>query len=162
MNNEFLRPRENRSKWFNNFGVTRRKVYIVRSDKIKYSHKNNIVNRFTKWVNRFRQQKYKPKIHEEWYDWVQVWIDSCEPRMKNDVIQPIVELIQCKSEESYDAIQTVMNRFKLWWIDSHMIRLKKVVNRSIWSQRLQMIRFKVCWIDSTSKKMKYDNFQVIE
>jgi len=33
--------------------------------------------------------------------------------MKNDVIQPIVELIQCKSEESYDAIQTVMNRFKL-------------------------------------------------
>jgi hypothetical protein len=31
--------------------------------------------------------------------------------MNNDVIKPFVESIQCKSEEFYDAIQTVMNRF---------------------------------------------------
>ena len=153
MCNEILRPRENSCKWFNILRVMRRRLYIVRSEKSKFSHKNNMVNRFTKWVNRFRQEKYKTTSHEEWHDSVHMWIDSSEPSMKNDVIQPFFESIQCKSE-------SFMIRFILWWINSHVIRLKKVVNRFIWSQRLHMIRFNVWWIDSTSEKMNYDTFLV--
>ena len=94
--------------------------YIYRGvDKTKFSRKNNMVNRFTKWVNRFRQQKYKPRIHEGWHDSVHKWINSSEPRMKNDAIQPSVESIQCESE-------SFMIRFKLWRIDSHVIRLEEL------------------------------------
>jgi len=57
MNNEFLRPRENRCKWFNCLGVVRRSVYIVKGEKTQFSHKINRLNRFTKCLNRFRQQK---------------------------------------------------------------------------------------------------------
>jgi len=60
MNNEFLRPRENRCKWFNNLGVMREWVYIVNECKCKFSSKNNYLNRFTKSKNRFRHQKNKP------------------------------------------------------------------------------------------------------
>jgi hypothetical protein len=68
MNYEFLRPRENRCKWFNTLDVMKKWVYIEGSGKCKISHKNNIVNRFTKCVNRFRQQKYKSETYEDWYD----------------------------------------------------------------------------------------------
>jgi len=66
MNNEFLRPIENRCKWFNALGVMRKCVYIEKGGKCKIAAKNNIVNRFTKCVNRFRQQEDKPD--DDWYD----------------------------------------------------------------------------------------------
>ena len=65
MNNEFLRPRENSCKGFNEFGVMRRTIYIVRGDKTQFSHKMNRLNRFTEWLNRFRQQKNKLGKHEK-------------------------------------------------------------------------------------------------
>ena len=68
LNNEFLRPRENRCKWFNILGVMREWVYIENKGKCKFSCKNNYVNRFIKWVNRFRQQKCKSETYEDRYD----------------------------------------------------------------------------------------------
>jgi len=47
MNNEFLRPRENSCKWFNNFEVMRRRQYVREGRKAKFSHKNNCMNWFT-------------------------------------------------------------------------------------------------------------------
>jgi len=47
MDKEFLRPRENRCKWFNDFRVMRRRVYIVKEGKAKFRTKNNSMNRFT-------------------------------------------------------------------------------------------------------------------
>ena len=38
--------------------------------------------------------KNNPKMHEGWNDLVNVWIDSSEPKMKIDTIQPSVESIQ--------------------------------------------------------------------
>jgi len=57
MNNEFLRPRENSCKWFNNFEVVERSVYIVKGENTQFSHKINRLNRFIKCLSRFRQQK---------------------------------------------------------------------------------------------------------
>ena len=59
MNNEFLRPRENRCKWFNNLGVMRKWVYIEKKGKCKFSAKNN-------WVNWFRPLKDKAEKNEDW------------------------------------------------------------------------------------------------
>jgi len=44
---EFLRPIEDRCKWFNNLGVVGRRVYIVKEGKYKILNQNNIMNRFT-------------------------------------------------------------------------------------------------------------------
>jgi len=59
MNNEFLRPRENSCKWFNKLGVVRRRLFIERGDKTKFSHKSNWVNRSTNLMNRFKPYKTK-------------------------------------------------------------------------------------------------------
>jgi len=40
-----------------------RRLYIVRGDKSEISPKDNLVNRFTTWVNRFRQHKNKIETH---------------------------------------------------------------------------------------------------
>jgi len=47
MNKEFLRPRENSCKWFNDFGVMMRRQYIGEGRKAKKILKNNCMNRFT-------------------------------------------------------------------------------------------------------------------
>jgi len=88
MNNEFLRPRENRCKWFHVLGVMRMWVYIERSGKCKITAKNNIVNWFTKCVNWFRHKKYKPEPYEDLYDSMWMWIDLSEPRMKKPTRSP--------------------------------------------------------------------------
>jgi len=56
-----LGPRESRCKWFNTLGVMRKWVYIQWGANCKISAKNNIVNRFAKCENRFREQEYKPE-----------------------------------------------------------------------------------------------------
>jgi len=73
-------------------------------------------------------------MHEGWNDSVYVWIDSSEPGMKIDMIQPSVESIQCKLESFDGTIQTKTSPFKCesiqenvnrfiighihWWVDS--------------------------------------------
>jgi len=121
MNSKFLWPRENRCKWFNNLGVMRRWVYIERGGKCKNSAKNNIVNRFTKCVNWFRQQKYKPGWRMMWFK--SLWIDSMQDRKnswhesaKNESIQGwcksnFVEPFLLNSEASDDTIHIFLNRF---------------------------------------------------
>jgi len=80
LNNEFLRPRENRCKWFNDFGVMRGVEYTVRSKKIQFSHEKNRVNQFTKWLNRFRHQENKPSSARKWIDSEWDWVVSSEHR----------------------------------------------------------------------------------
>jgi len=127
MNNECLTPRENSCKWFNELWVMRRRLYIVRWSKTKFLHENNIVNRFTKWVNRFIQQKTTQKC------------------MKDETIQCTCELIHVNPGWrlirfnllliQFGVSQRVLvSRFKCESI-------QEVVNGFIWSQRLG-------WIDS--------------
>jgi len=79
-------------------GVMSRCVYIEKGGKCKISAKNNIVNRFTKCVNRFRQLNDKQDDFEDWYASGTIWIDSNIPGWR-------------------------LIWFKLLWIDS--IRVKK-------------------------------------
>ena len=145
MSNKFLRPRENRCKWFNNFGKEERSVYIVRDEKTQFSHKFNKLNRFTKCLNRFRQQKDRPEKYEGWYDSNHIWVDSSVPRMKIDTIQTSYESIQDKlenfvrrfknrketmhtwidsnrCESIHMKSETLLNRFRLWWVDSNWFK----------------------------------------
>jgi len=105
MNKEFLRPRKNRCKWFNELGVMRRRLFIERGDKTDFSHRHNRVNRFTKWVNRFRQQK---TTH------------NC---MKDETIQCMCESIQVSRRWRLIRVNLLMNRFnvsqRVWWDDSN-------------------------------------------
>jgi len=57
MNNEFLRPRENSCKWFNEFGVVRIRQYIREGRKAKFSHKNNCMNRFKPYKKKWTKGK---------------------------------------------------------------------------------------------------------
>jgi len=140
MNNEFLRPRENRCKWLNNLGVMREWVYIVNEDRCKFSSKNNYLSRFTKSMNRFRQHKYTPE--EQWrlmrfrqklnrFKFPRMKIDTVQIKMNrfnasqrvlwyasylNDSIQEWIdsrniESIHTKSESLCDTFQIAMNRF---------------------------------------------------
>jgi len=128
MNNEFLRRRENSCKWFNTFGKEERNVYIVKGEKTQFSHKFNRLNRFTKCLNRFRYQKDRPEKYEGWYDSKHIWVDSSVPRMKIEAIQTSYESIQDKSgsfvrrcihESIHIKSETLLNRFRLWWVDSN-------------------------------------------
>jgi len=81
MNNEFWRPGENIYNWFNELSVMRKWEYIEKEGKCKFLPKNNYVNRFTKWVNRFRQLKDKFEGYEDAMkiEAIQInWIDSNE------------------------------------------------------------------------------------
>lgn len=134
-------------------GVMRRWVYIERSGRCKISTKSNKVNRFTKCVNRFRQQKYKPEIYEDWYDSVKIWINSSEPRMKKYTIQPFMN--------QFHACQKVfMMQFKIWRIDSMVMRFK-----FWWIVSFEVRNFR--WYDSKYdesiqlvKRWELDNFQI--
>jgi len=145
MNNEFLRPRENGCKWFNHFGAMRRRLFIERGDKTKFSHKNNRLNWFTKCLNRFRQQKDRPENmkddmiqdifeliqvypDEDWFDSNFVWIDSMQVREFCETIQAkkiwcIHESIQIDVESIHMKSETLVNRFRLWGVDSNRFQM---------------------------------------
>ena len=155
MNNEFLRPRENRCKWFNILGVMREWVYIEKKGKCKFLAKNNSVNWFSKWVNRFKPLKDKAAKNEDWYVSCQDWINSKYPEWR---------LIRFKLLRIYSR----QVRKILWYdsckglIDSHVSRFIKLVNRRIRSQRLLMNRFRHKWIDSNTKRWILAKFRVCE
>ena len=139
MSKEFLRPRENRCKWFNAFGVMRR-LFIRKGDKTKFSHKNNRLNRFTKCLNRFRQQKDRLEKYEGWYDSRYIWVDSNVPRgrlnrfklrvnrfdasqrvlwddsRKKETMHIWIDSDRCES--IHMKSEALLNRFRLWWVDS--------------------------------------------
>jgi len=139
MNNEFLRPRVNSCKWFNDLSVMRKCVYIEKGGKCKISAKNNRVNRFTYYLNRFKQLNDKP--NEQW-------------RLKR--IRH--KLNRFKSPQmKIDTIQTLMNRFKqsqrvLWYdsltFESIQARKKwKIDNDNIWIDS-RKLWINSMWIDS--------------
>jgi len=93
MNNEFLRPRENKCKWFNTYGVMWKWVYIEGKWKSNFSSKINYLNRFIKCLNRFRQfdsKLSKRKRYKDWYVSCRLWINSKETRMEIDTTQSIL------------------------------------------------------------------------
>ena len=121
MNNEFLRPRENSCKWFNNFGVMRRKVYIVMKGKYKILSKMN-------WANRFRPYKTKQEKRKMWWRMMRVKQELNRfkiPRMRFNMIHFNHESIQIKSE-------SLMSRIKQIWYDSHEVREQHVFFKSLW------------------------------
>jgi len=127
---EFLRPRENICKWFNELWVTRWRVYIVRRKIAQFSHKNNRVNRLTKWVNRFRQQKDNLKLHQGWNDSLFMWINSSESIQMNrfKACQIVLWDVSNKKVDSY------VIRFREFWMDSSIVRnfdesIQYIVNR---------------------------------
>jgi len=105
-------------------------VYIEKGDKCKILAKNNIVNRFTKCVNRFRQLKDKQDDNEDWYasESIQMFPDEDWYDSKS------YESIQPKSESFHDTIQHNLNRFR------HGKGKFDVVN--IWVDSVKL------WIDS--------------
>jgi len=118
MNNEFLRPRENSCKWFNNLGVMRRRLFIEKGDKTKFSYKNN-------WVNRFKP--YKTKHEKGKMRWRMIRVKWKMKRLKRprkliDTIHILHESIQTKSEilsihVKYDTIHNWIDS-RLYWYDS--------------------------------------------
>jgi len=139
MSNEFLRPRENRCKWFHEFEKEERSVYKVRGEKTQFSHKINKLNRFTKCLNWFKQQKNRPEKYEAWYDSDHIWVGSSVPRMKIDTIQTSYESIQNRSESFvrrfkiekrrciHESIQIYVNRFT--WIRNFIETVQTVMSR---------------------------------
>ena len=117
MNNEFLRPRENRCKWFNTFGDVKRSVYIVKGEKTQLSHKINRLNRFRQQKTDQRSMKddtiqniidrFKWTQDEDWHDSNFLWIDSRQVREFCETIHTWIDSSRCES------IQTVLSRFKL-------------------------------------------------
>jgi len=125
MNNGFLRPRENRCKWFNCLGVMKKWIYIEIVGKWKFSSKNNFVNRFTKYLNRFRP--LKTKLEKRRILWRLICIDSKSPKMKVDTIQNI--LIRFKESQkvfmirfTHFLVDSKLNRFEISWNDSQKVR----------------------------------------
>ena len=127
MNNEFLRPRENRCKWFNILGVMRKWVYIQRSGKCKISHKT------TKWIDSLNVW-IDPDIKIQARDlWRLIWFIVNLNRFKCAQIEKWCDLdfyesIQCKSEKNHDTTHPNMNwfssvRFKdLYWL--HFVKTR--------------------------------------
>ena len=138
MSNEFLRPRENRCKWFNTFGVMRRRLFIERGDKTKFLHKNNRLNRFTKCMNRFRQQEDRPEKYEGWYDSGYIWVDSSVPRWR------LIRFKLCVNR--FNAIQRVL------WDDSSK---KETMHRWIDSDCDESIQTDSKWILTIFQTTQY-------
>jgi hypothetical protein len=111
---------ENRCKWFNDLGVMRKWLYIEKGAKEKIPVKNNMVNRLTKYMDRFRQLKHKSRGYEY--------------AMKIDTHQTKNELIQETKYEGWNDSLTRQRvsliRFKQIWIDLVVIRLKNSWNDS--------------------------------
>jgi len=137
MNNEFLRPRENRCKWFNDFGVMRIKQYIGEGRKAKFSQKNNCLNRFTYWLNRFKPCKKVICVkwkwddsnspEDVWYDsnYVKEFDESFQTKMIRfmyESIHYIVDMIHTKSE-------SILFVPRARWIDSTFVWYDSFVGR---------------------------------
>ena len=130
MNNEFLRPRENRCKWFNDFGVVRRAQYIGTRGKAKFLHKVNCMSRFTYYLNRFKPYKTKEKYDEEWNVSSDNWVDSNNP-----------EDVWYDSKQVWIDSDHVreLDRFKQKWYDRSLNRFTIQVIRFIRSQRVPFL-----------------------
>ena len=137
---EFLRHRENRWKWFNTFGVMRTRLFIRRCYKTRFSQKNNRLNRFTKCLNRFRQLKDRLEKYEGWYDSRYIWVDSSVLRWRLNRFKLRVNWFDASQRVLWDDLskketmhiwvdsdrcesihmksKTLLNRFRLWWVDS--------------------------------------------
>jgi len=144
MNNEFLRPRENRCKWFNKFVNVWKRLYIVRGDKRKISHKNNLVNRY-----RFRQQKTTQECMKD--EKIQCMSESVQVSPGWRMIRFNLQMNRFSEVREFcETIQTEMNRFKCDTI-------QEVVNRFFCSQRFR-------WIDSVYDKrlnmLQKDQWQI--
>jgi hypothetical protein len=109
-------------------------------DKSKILHKNNLVNWFTKWVNRFTQQKTTQEcMKDETIQWMSESIQvspwwrmirfnlqmnrfSASQRVLwddsdwNESVQVWYNSRSCESIHLYS--ETYMNRFSVWWVDS--------------------------------------------
>ena len=120
INNEFLRPRENRCKWFNKFGVMRKCVYIEKDGKCKISSKNNRVNRFTYCVNQFRQLNNKTDEQWSWYTSDTNWIDSNLPRWRL-IWFKFLWINSIKVREFHDTIHWNLSRFRQERSEKYML-----------------------------------------
>jgi len=121
-------------------------IYIIGWQVQNFGH--NIVNRFTKYVNRFRQQK-KQAIWPMKIDTIHYIFESIQLSLGWRLIRfGLLWIDWVQVGEKHDTIRANLNRFTCDTI-------QKLVNRIIGSQRLLMIRFKQWWIDSVSKKMRY-------
>jgi len=175
MNNEFLRPRVNSCKWFNDLGVMRKCVYIEKGGKCKISAKNNRVNWLTYYLNRFRQLNDKPD--EQWrLIRIRHKLNRFKsPQMKIDTIQTLMnrfnqsQRVLWYDSKTFESIQA-RKRWKIdavnIWIDSHVNRFKKTVNRFTMNllrktvnrfttilfrktvNRFTAILFRTIWLDS--------------
>ena len=122
MSNEFLKPRENRCKWFNKFGVEGKGVYIVKGKKTQFSYQNNRLNWFIKCLNQFRQLKTEQRTKKNEtiqcvYESIQVnlgwrWIDSNCLWIDSSADQRVLW-----DASIYKWDDSSMNRFKRVWID---------------------------------------------
>ena len=133
MNNEFLRPRENSCKWFNNFGVMRRKVYIVMKGKYKILSKMN-------WANRFRPYKTKQEKTKMWWRMMGVKQELNRfkiPRMRFDILISIMNRFRLSQRvwwvesNKYDTIHIWIDSIDLWY-SSHEVRDQHVFFNSLW------------------------------
>ena len=120
-------------------------VYIVKGEKTQFSHKFNRLNPFIKCLNRLRQQKDRHrsmkddtiqstfesiqvylgwrlirfKLRMNWFNASQrvLWDESKRKEMMHTWIDSNkCELIHMKSE-------TLLNRFRLWWVDSNWSKM---------------------------------------
>ena len=136
MNNEFLRRRENSCKWCDELGVMRRILFIEKGDKNEFSHQNNIVNRFTKWMNRFRQQKTTQKC------------------MKDETIKYMCESIQVNPGWRLIRFNLLLNRFSL----SQRVLVRRFKLKRVDSS---VNRFRKMRIDSTEVRNFDESIQWI-
>ena len=131
MSNEFLRPRENRCKWFNDLRVMRRRLFIERGNKTKFSHKSNWVNGFTNLMNRFNPYKTNQEGEKN--------------RSKMERVKRYLNRLKMPRRRLIWFIKR-MNRFRQgrrdWWIDSsinwndsYMNRFTMRTIRIIWNPR---------------------------
>jgi len=131
MNNEFLRPRENSCKWFNKMRVMRRRLFIERGDKTKFSQKSNWVNRFSNLMNRFKPYKTKQEGEKN--------------RCKMERVKRYLNRLKMPRRRLIQFIKR-MNRFRQgqrdWWIDSnrkwndsYLNRFTVRMIRIIWNPR---------------------------
>jgi hypothetical protein len=128
MCNEFLRPKENSCKWFNNLGVMRMGVYIVKKGKCKILNKTTAwINSTNEWIdsNHYMTNWEDQESYEVWCTSEYVWIDSNCPGWR-------------------------LIWFKIWWIDSGKVRdilwydslnIETTQSESI---QTSMKRFKLC------------------
>jgi len=146
MSNEFLRPRENSCKWFNIFGDVERSVYIVKGEKTQFSHNFKRFNRFTKCLNQFREQKDIQRSMKD--DTIQSIFESIQ-------MYPEWRLIRFKlCMNRFNASQNVLwddsNRHT--WIDSNRCESIHMKSETL------LNRFRLWWVDSNWSKMNFDTF----